>query len=97
MDRRPVQALIHWDIDPSRLPLNEWIRDLIVNFGQIKDKTLYGDSWTVLVRITKPMEGTRDTYADVAFIVDEAPWHLLEPGFCFKLWAGKEVATVVIL
>lgn len=32
-----------------------------------------------------------------AFIVDEAPWHLLEPGFSFKLWAGREIAAVTIL
>lgn len=58
---------------------------------------MQGDTWTVLVRITSQVEGTWDTYADVAFIVDEAPWHLWEPGYSFNLWAGKDVATVHIL
>lgn len=43
------------------------------------------------VRIINPM--SRLHY----LVCDQAPWHLLEPRFCFKLWAGKEVATVVIL
>lgn len=87
-DIRHTQALITWHRDPSNFSRNEWIRDIVVN---------YGDTWTVLVRITSQVEGTWDTYADVAFIVDAAPWHLWVPGYSFKLWAGKDVATVHIL
>jgi len=40
---------------------------------------------------------TWDTYADVAFIMDEAPWHLLEKGYSFNLWAGKDIAVITII
>ncbi|MNF01403.1 hypothetical protein D3C80_2003880 [compost metagenome] len=73
------------------------MRDLVVNYGESKDKTLYGDTWTVLVRITGHVGDTWNTYADVAFIVDEAPWQLLESGYSFNLWAGKDIAKVSIL
>ncbi|WP_373231485.1 hypothetical protein [Cohnella sp.] len=97
MDRKSVKALIKWNKDPSRYADNEWLRDIVANFGGIKDKKFYGDTWTVLVRITKYIEGTWDTYADVAFIVDEAPWQLLVTGYSFNLWAGKDIATVTIV
>lgn len=77
--------------------MNEWMRDIVVNYGEIKDKIFYGDTWTVLVRITRHIDGTWDTYADVAFIVDEAPWQLLETGYRFNLWAGRDIATVTIV
>jgi len=96
-DRRFVQSYIRWKKDPICFPVNEWIRDLVVIHGEIKDRTIYGDTWTVLVRITKPIDGTWDTYADVAFIVDEAPWQLLETGYNFNLWAGKDIAVVTII
>lgn len=97
MDRRFVKALIKWNKDPIHFPVNEWMRDIVVNFGEIKNKTFYGDTWTVLVRITRHIDGTWDTYADVALIVDEAPWQLLETGYSFNLWAGKDIAIVTIV
>ncbi|MFF2480906.1 hypothetical protein [Paenibacillus sp. NPDC058071] len=96
-NKRFVEALIKWDRDPSMCPLNEWMRDFVVTYGPIKEKTFYGDTWTVLVRITRQMEGTWDTYADIAFIVDEAPWEKLESGYSFHLWAGRNIAVVTII
>ncbi|MFE6795376.1 hypothetical protein [Paenibacillus chitinolyticus] len=96
-NRRFIKAFIKWEKDPSQFPASEWMRDIVVNYGEIKDKTFYGDTWTVLVRITRHIEGTWDTYADVAFIVDEAPWKLLETGYSFNLWAGKDIAVVTII
>lgn len=96
-NRRFKKTLITWKKDPSKLPENEWIRDIVVNYGEIKDKAFYGDTWTVLVRITKHTDGTWDTYADVAFIVDEAPWQLLETGYSFNIWSGKDIAVVTII
>ncbi|MGO4108713.1 hypothetical protein [Paenibacillus sp. YAF4_2] len=94
---RSVKAIISWDRDPTKYELNIWLRDLIVHFGIIEGRQLMGDAWTVSVRVTGFIEGTWDTYADVGFIVDEAPWHELVSGYTFRLWAGKEIATVKIL
>ena len=96
-NRRFIKALINWRKDPSKFPVNEWMRDIVVNYGEIRDKTFFGDTWTVLVRITRHIDGTWDTYADVAFIVDEAPWQLLETGYSFNLWAGKDIALATII
>ncbi|MCY9659965.1 hypothetical protein P5G65_16055 [Paenibacillus chondroitinus] len=92
-----LRAIITWERDPSNIPKDVWLRDLIVNYGEIIGKTFTGDCWTVPVKVTGFIEGTWDTYADVRFLVEEAPWHLLVGGYCFKLWAGKEIATVRIL
>jgi hypothetical protein len=94
--RRSVKALIKWEKDPSNFPVNEWLRDIVVIFGKIEGKQILGDAWTVLVKITEVIGNTWDTNADVAFIVDEAPWHLFEKGFSFKLWHGRDIATVTI-
>lgn len=96
-DKRSVRAKIDWFKDPKKYPMNVWLRDIIVNYGELKDMTFTGQSWTVLVRITSHIEDSWSTYADVAFIVDEAPWHLLVKGYSFNLWAGKDIATVTIL
>ncbi|MEK8132958.1 hypothetical protein WMW72_34270 [Paenibacillus filicis] len=88
---------IKTSLDPSHFPVNEWIKDIVVNIGKSENYRFYGDTWTVLVRVYKLIDNTWNTEADVAFIVDEAPWHLLEQGFSFKLWAGKDIATVTIL
>lgn len=95
--RRSVKAIVTWYKDPSRFQVNECLRDIIVNVGELRDGVFYGDSWTVLVRITDFVDGTWDTYSDVAFIVDEAPWHLLEKGYSFKLWHGRDIAKLTIL
>lgn len=97
MERRHCKAIIKWDKDPSRYSMNEWLRDIVVIYGEIIDKKIYGDTWTVPVRITDFIDGTWNTYADVRFLVDEAPWHLLVSGYTFKLWAGRDIATVTIL
>lgn len=94
---RSVNALVQWDKDPSKYPCNIRLPDLIVHYGSIEGKRLTGEAWTVPVRITGYIEGTYDTYADVRFLVDEAPWHLLVSGYEFKLWAGREIATVKVL
>lgn len=98
MERRHCKAIIEWekDKDPSKFPLNEWLRDMVVIFGESVGKIIHGDVWTVLVRVTEVIDDTC-TYADVAFIVDGAPWHLLEPGYRFKLWAGRDIANVTIV
>ncbi|MFC0213116.1 hypothetical protein ACFFK0_11735 [Paenibacillus chartarius] len=96
-DRRSVKARIEWYKDPKNYPMNVWLRDIIVNYGELKDRTFTGQSWTILVRVTGLIENTWNTYADVAFLVDEAPWNLLEEGHTFKLWAGKDIAIVTIL
>ncbi|KEQ21672.1 hypothetical protein [Paenibacillus tyrfis] len=97
MKRRSCKAIIEWDKDPSLFPVNEWLRDIVVNFGKIENNRFYGDTWTVLVKVNKLIDDAWNTEADVAFIVDEAPWHLLEAGFSFNLWAGRDIATVRIL
>lgn len=97
MERKYSKALIEWDNNPNQFPVNEWLKDLVMNFGIIDGKVFSGDTWTVLVRITEFIDDTWHTYADVAFIVDEAPWQLLINGYSFKLWHGREVATVRIL
>ncbi|WP_284640783.1 hypothetical protein [Paenibacillus silviterrae] len=85
MERKSVRAIIQWHQDPSKHPVNEWISDIVVNFGEIQGKKLMGETWTVLVKNTSFIEGTWNTYALVDFIVDEAPSHLLIPDFNFKL------------
>ncbi|NEN82591.1 hypothetical protein [Paenibacillus elgii] len=97
MERQSCKAIIEWDKDPSCFPVNEWLRDIVVNFGKVGNNKFYGETWTVLVKVNKLIDDTWNTEADVAFIVDEAPWHLLETGFSFKLWAGRDIATVTIL
>lgn len=82
---------------PRRVSSKQWLRDHVVNYGEIKDKTIFGDTWTVLVRITRHIDGTWYTYADVAFIVDEAPWQLLESGYSFNPWARNDIAKVNII
>lgn len=94
---RSVKAIISWELDPSNISKDVWLRDLVVNFGELIGRTFTGDTWTVPVKVTKPIDGTWDTYADVCFLVEEAPWHLLVSGYVFRLWAGKEIATVKIL
>ncbi|WP_438498376.1 hypothetical protein [Paenibacillus sp. IHBB 3054] len=74
-----------------------WKPPVSRSYGEIKDRIFYGNTWTVLVRITRHIDGAWDTYADVAFIVDEAPWQLLEAGYSFNLWAGKDIAIVTII
>ncbi|MDQ0060207.1 hypothetical protein J2T14_002379 [Paenibacillus harenae] len=69
-----VNALITWDRDPSSFSCNTWLQDLIVNCGSLEGRQFVGDAWTVQVRITDLIEGTWDTYADIRFIVDDAPW-----------------------
>ncbi len=95
--RRSAKAIIKWDINPSGFQVNEWIRDIVVIFGEIKGKQIIGDTWTVLVNIKGFIENTWDTNADVAFIVDVAPWHLLIKGFSFKFWNGMDIVTVIII
>jgi len=97
VERRSCQAIIEWDKDPASFPINEWLQDLVVNFGKIENNKLCGETWTVLVKISSSIGGTWNTYAEVAFIVDEAPWHLLKPGYRFKLWVGKDIAAVNIV
>lgn len=94
---RSVKALITWDSDPSKYPCNTWLLDLIVNYGTLEGKQFTGEAWTVPVKITGLIEGTWDTYADVRFLVDDAPWQELVSGYTFRLWAGREVATVKVL
>ncbi|CAI6079523.1 hypothetical protein [Cohnella sp. JJ-181] len=98
MERRYCKAIIEWinGKDPNKFPLNEWLHDIVVIFGEVVGKIIHGDAWTVLVRVTEVIDESH-TYADVAFIVEEAPWHLLEPGYSFKLWAGRDIAAVTIL
>ncbi|WP_025681583.1 hypothetical protein [Paenibacillus massiliensis] len=100
MNRRHMQAMIQWHLDPARFPDGEWMRDMIVMLGDHEnrqDGRSVGGSWTVLVRVMERSEGTWDTFGDVAFITDEAPWHLLTPGFTFELWAGRDIATVTVM
>jgi hypothetical protein len=94
---RSVKALITWDTDPSKFPCNTWLQDIIVHFGITEGKQLTGEAWTVQVKISGLIEGTWDTYADVQFLVDDAPWQDLISGYTFRLWAGREVATVKVL
>lgn len=94
---RSVKALITWYRDPSNYPCNIWLQDLIVNYGDLEGKQFTGEAWTVHVRITGPIEGTWDTYADVRFLFDDAPWQDLVSRYTFRLWAGREVATVKVL
>lgn len=51
-DIRHAQALITWHRDPSKFSRNEWIRDIVVDYGEIIGGVMHGDTWTVLVRIT---------------------------------------------
>jgi len=94
---RSLKSIIAWERDPNNYARNVWLRDLIVYNGEIKGKQFIGDTWTMPVRITGMIEGTWNTYADVCFLVDEAPWHDLVSGYTFRLWAGSEIATVKIL
>jgi hypothetical protein len=94
---RSVKALITWDKDSSKFPCNIWLQELIVNYGDLEGEQFTGDTWTVPVRITSQIEGTWQTYADVRFLVDDAPWGDLVSGYTFRLWAGREIATVKVL
>lgn len=68
-DIRHAQALITWYRDPSSFSRDEWIRDIVVHYGEIIDRVMHRDTWTVLFRIISQVEGTWDTYADVAFLL----------------------------
>jgi hypothetical protein len=92
-----AKAIIKWEFNPSSLAANEWLRDIVVIFGEVVGKQIIGDTWTVLVRITGFIPDTWNTYADVAFLVKEAPSHLLVEGYSFTLWAGRNIATVTII
>jgi hypothetical protein len=35
-----VKVLIRWEFDPAPLPLNEWLRDLVVIIGGIQGRQL---------------------------------------------------------
>jgi hypothetical protein len=51
------------------------------------------DAWSVVVRF-----GDSREEADVSFLVDDAPAHLLRPGASFELYEGrKKVADVRVL
>ncbi|MEO3948074.1 hypothetical protein [Gorillibacterium sp. CAU 1737] len=97
MNRRHCKAIVKWERDPSQYPVHEWLRDLVVIYGEVIDRRIEGDAWTVLVRITDFADRKWMTYADVAFLVEEAPWYLFETGYAFSLWAGKNIAKVTIL
>ncbi|MFD1888239.1 hypothetical protein [Paenibacillus wenxiniae] len=97
MEQRHCKAIIEWYKNPVGYPLHTWLRDLVMIDGTIVDKHIIGNTWTVPVRITAYIDNTWRAYADVGFLVDEAPWHLLKSGYTFKLWAGKDVATVSIV
>lgn len=90
-----AKALIRWEFDPSPLPLNEWLRDLVVITGEIRGREVT-EAWTVLVKIVDRVPESWNSYAEVKFITESAPWHLWQQGFSFKLWNGKDVATVTI-
>jgi len=100
MDRRHMPAMIQWHLEPVCFTDGEWLQDIIVKLGDNENNPNskpVGGSWTVLVRITERSEGTWDTFGDVAFIRDEAPWPLLTAGFTLELWAGRDIATVTIM
>jgi len=90
-----VKAIIKWDFDPLSLPFHEWIRDLIVITGEIRGREIT-EAWTVLVKVVERIPESWDTYAEVKYITDDAPWHLWHQGYSFKLWNGRDVATVMI-
>lgn len=91
-----TRAIIHWEIDPSSLPNHEWLRDLVVITGEIRGREIT-EAWTVLVKVIEQIPESWDTNAEVKFITESAPWHLWRKGYSFKLWSGKNVATVTIL
>ncbi len=97
MEQRHCKAIIEWYQDPSDYALHTWLRDIVMIDGEIVDRQIIGSTWTVPVRITSFVDDTWQTYADVGFLVDEAPWDLLISGYTYKLWAGKDIATVTIL
>ncbi|WPP39702.1 hypothetical protein SK066_13825 [Paenibacillus hunanensis] len=97
MEHKHYKARIEWYNDPSHYLLHTWLRDIVTIDGIVVDRQIIGQTWTVPVRITSFIDDTWGTYADVGFLVDEAPWHLLETGYTFRLWAGKDIATVTML
>lgn len=47
MERRePVNAIIHWENDPTSMPLNQWIRDLVVILGGIQEPGYTFNLWS---------------------------------------------------
>ncbi|MDI4648034.1 hypothetical protein [Cohnella hashimotonis] len=58
MERKHRKAIIEWDKDkdPNKFPLNEWLRDIVVIFGEVVGRIIHGDVWTVLVRVTEVVD-----------------------------------------
>lgn len=56
-----------------------------------EDRTWPDATWTLVVRYIKTFEQGRFLYADVEFLVHEAPAHVLHPGSRFELYEGPRL------
>jgi hypothetical protein len=62
------------------------------------DPTWPTDAWTLNVKFIETYQGGQYTFADVAFLVDEAPHHVIDTDARFELYEGRKmVATGVVL
>jgi hypothetical protein len=56
------------------------------------------EAWSLIVRCLTPFDDGRFWFSEVAFLVDEAPTHLLHQDARFQLYEGRRMtATGIIL
>lgn len=86
------------------LPLNEGGRKVpvggpryatVVHFEE--DTQWPNVAWTLVAEFLQPLDQTLSVLADIRFLVEEAPHHLLKPGAKFQLLEAGVVAEGVVV
>lgn len=94
-----VEAFISWvpaDEGGRSRPPSGPTYSTLVRFEE--DSSWPKEAWSLVVRFLKPIRGGRYLHANVQFLVDDAPHHLLHAGSRFELFEGhKRVAKGVVL
>jgi hypothetical protein len=97
IEKTGVKASIHWlsETEGGRKQLPTSLRySTVARFPQQKDWPT--NAWSVVAEFNEPP--TQDAVAQVRFLVEEAPQHLLASGTTFELLEGhKIVATVRVI
>lgn len=99
MSANPKYAFVHWILESSggrRAVPGEGRYSTVARFED--DETWPHVAWSVVINNIRSYRDGRLTYAEVKFLVDEAPAELLRQGSRFELLEGKKrVAKGVVL